>query len=71
MMSRRTFALGIGSAAVVWSRTARAQQKAMPVIGYLHFGSPGPFAYQLVAWLVEMCFGSGSPVQQNVFAPWI
>jgi|HubBroStandDraft_6_1064221.scaffolds.fasta_scaffold139444_2 hypothetical protein len=50
MISRRTFALGIGSAAVVWPRTARAQQKAMPVIGYLHFGSPGPFAYQLVAF---------------------
>ena len=50
MISRRTFALRIGSAAVVWPRTARAQQMAMPVIGYLHFGSPGPFAYQLVAF---------------------
>ena len=43
MISRRTFALGIGSAAVVWRRTARAQQKAMPVIGYLSSTSPGPY----------------------------
>ena len=26
---------------------AEAQQKATPVIGYLHFGSPGQFAYQI------------------------
>jgi putative tryptophan/tyrosine transport system substrate-binding protein len=30
--------------------TVTAQQKAMPVIGYLHFGSPGPFAYQISAF---------------------
>ena len=27
-----------------------AQQKLMPVIGYLHFGSPGPFEYQIAAF---------------------
>src|SRR5262245_2061214 len=26
------------------------QQAAKPVIGYLHFGSPGPFAYQIPAF---------------------
>jgi putative ABC transport system substrate-binding protein len=34
----------------LWPLTARAQQKAMPAIGYLHFGSPGPFAYQAAAF---------------------
>ena len=28
----------------------RAQQKAMPVIGYLHYGSPGPFAPFMAAF---------------------
>src|SRR6516162_11510850 len=28
---------------------AGAQQKATPVVGFLHFGSPGPFAYQVAA----------------------
>jgi putative tryptophan/tyrosine transport system substrate-binding protein len=27
----------------------RAQQKAMPVVAFLHFASPGPFAYQVDA----------------------
>jgi len=29
---------------------AVAPQKAMPVIGFLHFASPDPFAYQVVAF---------------------
>jgi putative tryptophan/tyrosine transport system substrate-binding protein len=41
--------LGAGTA-IAWPLAARAQQKVIPVIGYLHFGSPGPFAYQLVAF---------------------
>jgi putative ABC transport system substrate-binding protein len=45
---RRRNLLILGGA-VAWALGARAQQKAMPVVGYLHFGSPGPFAYQIAA----------------------
>src|SRR5271165_637788 len=50
-MRRREF-LGVigGAAAVAWPLATRAQQPALPVIGYLHSGSPGPFAHQVAAF---------------------
>jgi putative ABC transport system substrate-binding protein len=39
-----------GSTAIVWPVAAHAQQKAIPVIGYLHFGSPGPAAPDVAAF---------------------
>jgi ABC-type uncharacterized transport system substrate-binding protein len=48
-MKRREFVLLL-SAAVTAVRPLRAQQKAMPVVGYLNTASPGPFSSSLAAF---------------------
>ena len=46
----RKFIAALGGAAAVWHFTARAQQPALPIIGFLYARSPEDFSAQLAAF---------------------
>jgi ABC-type uncharacterized transport system substrate-binding protein len=66
MSNRREFITLLGGAAVAWPPVARAQQPAMPVVGFLHSASAGPNVLNVAAFqhgLNEAGFVDGQNVR--------
>ena len=64
-MRRREFMTLVGGAAVGWTQTVRAQQPALPVIGFLNGQWPDTFAHAAAAFregLKETGFVDGQNV---------
>jgi putative tryptophan/tyrosine transport system substrate-binding protein len=64
-MKRREFIALLGGAATAWPLVVRAQQPAVPVVGFLGAGARGPLREQIAAFL-EGLKESGYVEGQNV-----
>src|SRR5262249_38980785 len=64
-MNRRDFTKSLAGAAAGWPLATRAQQPRMPVIGFLHYGSPETYTH-IVSAFRQGLGASGFSEGQNV-----